>query len=533
LATAKSANLAKINFLANMSHEMRTPLNAIINLNSQLLDTDLNSQQNKMALIAYQESKNLSTLINSILDFSKIEAGIMEVRGNIFDLLNLFDELEMLFCAQFDKSGLDFSVVIAANVPNWVKGDETLLRQALVILISNGLKFTNSGGVTVNVLAEDGQLIEFKVNDTGIGISADSAEHIFNMFYQQDSSRTPKHGGTGLGLSIFRGLVKLMDGDIGYEPLPNGGSSFWLTIPLEETTQPEKNVATRVVHEPVFAKVLLVEDNESGQMVTENILSKAGCSVQLACNGLEAVEAVRQQRFDIVLMDLSMPVMDGLEATRLIRSLKGEASLTPIIAITANAFAEDRDNCLKSGMNGFLSKPVSANKMLDLVAHWSDYRDSIITGVPKMGSDDFKLERSEVADSALPCDEKLDSQLMDIGVLVSMEHEVSREVVEEVVEIFIHETRKHLSALCKAGETADTDALVAEAHAIKSSAGTFGALQLQEVARIVEVLALQGNQDEAIAAIATVEDVAEKTLQLYSSKFPGLPVNQSSDKVSP
>lgn len=293
----------------------------------------------------------------------------------------------------------------------------------------------------------------------------------------------------------------------------------------EIANQSEKTEATGDIMGLIAARVLVVEDSRGGQMVAQAMLSKAGYEVQLVSNGEEAVRAVSQQKFDIVFMDISMPVMDGLEATRRIRALQGEASRIPIVAMTANALPEDRDKCLQAGMNDFMAKPISADSLLGRAARWTDSSHSATPPVSITATEDTEKQTREVADSGLADDQQPDKQLMDIGVLLSMEQETSRDLVNEIIGIFIRETGEHIAALCKAGEAADTTAIVAEAHAITSSAGTFGALQLQDLSRTVEVLGRQGNQTEAIAAIEAVEEAAEKTIQIYSSSFSAVPEN--------
>ncbi|MEE8340109.1 MAG: response regulator, partial [Xanthomonadales bacterium] len=318
--------------------------------------------------------------------------------------------------------------------------------------------------------------------------------------------------------------------EISCGPLPEGGSSFWFTVPLEETTSPEVIEVTHGIQAPISARVLVVEDSHGGQMVAEAILSKAGCDVQLVSNGEEAIRAVSQQEFDIVFMDLSMPVMDGLEATRQIRALDGEASRTPIVAMTANAFPEDHAKCLQAGMNDFMAKPISAETLLDRVLHWVAPVQGTADAESKTVSGDTDRKDSEVAQNELPVDENPGRELMDLGVIAVMERETSCELVKEIIGVFVHETSEHLLALRKAGEAADTTAMVAEAHAIKSSAGTFGALQLQDVSSTVEVLGRQGKQAEAIAAIKVLGEVAEQTILLFSSRFSVAPGDQSFTK---
>jgi PAS domain S-box-containing protein len=503
---AEAANIAKSRFLANMSHEIRTPLNAIINLNSLLLDTSLDKEQKKLATAANKGGVALSSLVSGILDFSKIEAGKMQLRIKTFNLHKVINELEALFLPEAERNGLEFLTVIDASVPEWVDGDKTMLRQVLLNLIGNALKFTESGKVMVNIEPAIANEYVFRVEDTGIGIEPGYVEHLFEEFSQGDSSLTREHGGTGLGLTITRSLVELMGGEIKYEPRKSGGSVFWFKIPLawvERPSEPDTPVAGR--HDSLNARVLVAEDNKGNQMVTEVLLRKAGCEVRLVDDGAQAVKAVGEEDFDVILMDMSMPNMDGLEATRQIRALDGKAANTPIIAMTANAFADDRHKCMEAGMNDFISKPISIDGLLDRLAHWV----SPAAPIPV-------AENRAEPDSA----DGDEAELMDQQVLADLENETSRELVTEIIGIFIKETGERLADLREAGTRQDSPSVIAAAHAVKSSAVTFGALRLQAAAGRVELLGRQGKEEESIALIESVLDISDKTLRLYAERYP-------------
>ena len=504
---AEAANIAKSRFLANMSHEIRTPLNAIINLNSLLLDTSLDGEQRKLATAANKGGVALSSLVNGILDFSKIEAGKMQLRINTFNLYKVINELEALFLPEAERNGLEFLTVIDASVPEWVDGDKTMLRQVLLNLIGNALKFTDSGKVTVNIEPVIANEYVFRVEDTGIGIEPGYVEYLFEEFSQGDSSLTREHGGTGLGLTITRSLVELMGGEIEYKPRKSGGSVFWFKIPLarvELPTEPDTPVVGR--HESLNARVLVAEDSKGNQMVVEVLLRKAGCEVRLVDDGAQAVKAVGEEDFDAILMDMSMPNMDGLEATRQIRALQGKAANTPIIAMTANAFADDRHRCMEAGMNDFIAKPISIDGLLDRLVHWV----SPAAPIP------VAENRAEPEPDSADGDE---AELMDQQVLADLENETSRELVTEIIGIFIKETGERLDDLREAGTRQDPPSVIAAAHAVKSSAGTFGALRLQAAAGRVELLGRQGKEEESIALIESVADITEKTLRLYAERY--------------
>ena len=434
----------------------------------------------------------------------------MQLRTHTFNLHTMISELEALFLPLADKTKLQFNSVIDPAVPEWVDGDETMLRQVLLNLIGNGLKFTQTGGVTVTIEPREPGEFMFQVSDTGIGVASDYVEKLFEEFSQEDSTLSRQHGGTGLGLTISQSLVQIMNGKIGYEPREGGGSCFWFVIPLQKVTRAAAPVPNTVENVHISARVLVAEDSMGNQMVAEALLRKAGCDVHLVSNGQEAVQAVSKQAFDIVLMDLSMPNMDGLEATRQIRAMTGKRSRVPIIAMTANAYAEDRKMCMQVGMNDFIAKPISIDKLLDRLVHWVSVDDKP-EAAPDKGTSEDQIN------VVPPLDDE--TELMDEQALLSLEKETSRELLTEIIGIFIRETTERLKALHEAVEQRATPAIMAEAHAIKSSATTFGANRLQEVAGRVEVLGRQDKQAEAIAAVEAVTDVTHKTLELYTSHF--------------
>ena len=498
---AEKANRTKSQFLANMSHEIRTPLNAIINLNSLLLDSRLDHAQQQLAIAANQGGKALSTLVDDILDFSSIEAGKLKLLKHPFNLRKLVADLDALFRPQAMSSGLEFRTSVNSSTPQWVSGDEIRLRQVLINLLGNALKFTDTGFVELTVEPSKKRRIVFRVRDTGIGVSTEDALLIFSEFSQADDSLTRRHKGAGLGLTISQRLVEKMEGVIQYEPGPDTGSLFWFAIPLKPAAEPEQVQNFVPDQMLVNARILVVEDSKANQMVAQAILEKAGCEVELVSNGQEAIEAAREHLFDAILMDLSMPVMDGLQATRLIRELNCGSSSVPIIAMTANVFAEDRLKCMQAGMNDFITKPIQPSKLLTQLAHWLDPEQTV----------------SKV-------DEELNAHYQSIEVLdeeqlSKMESETSTELMAEVIGIFLEETQAHLDALRAAGDQVDSSTLVSEAHAIKSSSGTFGALRLYESARRVESLAREGRHEQAIQSTRRIFEAAEETFTVYERRF--------------
>jgi len=507
---AEQASQAKSRFLATMSHEVRTPLNAIINMNELLLETDLGSDQHSYAMTAAEAGQNLLSIVNSILDFSKIEAGRMESHPVLCEPEEIVGSVMRLIAPRGFVKGIEFTLFVDPEAPRRFRTDPGLLRQILLNLVGNALKFTETGGVRVRFVLEEettgGAWVRFDVIDTGIGVSEEMQSDLFTEFTQVDGSHTRRFGGTGLGLAISRTLARILGGDVGCESKPGQGSRFWLRLPaldrepasseyaelvrvlgpwkilarsvnpilaeeirfqlkalglnvhtvdelpaaqapladpdcageivltehastisgdraqasenrrliqlvhvlrhesgdrgetgcfaveplplaparlyrllreaVDEPTRKTETVETRKIQVPAptdavaKAPILLVEDSEPNRLVATAILSNAGYTVDTAENGLQAVSAMEQRHYGLVLMDISMPEMDGFDATRAIRALRGERGRAPIIAMTAGAFTEDRQRCLDAGMNDYLSKPIVRAKLITVVKQW-------------------------------------------------------------------------------------------------------------------------------------------------------------------
>lgn len=579
---AEAASRAKGDFLAVMSHELRTPLNAIIGSVSLLSDSELTDGQQALLRNAAQAGRAMLWLVHDILDFSKIEVGRLELEVSPFDLRELIHEVLFVLMGRAKDKSIELALTIDPQLPLRLVGDAGRIRQVLINLVGNAIKFTEQGGVHIGLERDQSSNIRFLVEDTGIGISEAVQEKLFEEFVQGDSAYSRKYGGTGLGLAISKRLTSLMGGEVGLASQLGKGSQFWVSLPLqaagdgvqgcpaglpEHVWVTDPNPVTRkaiskqlqywgvMVSEREFmeggaflswknssgawkevsiggegetslpkpvlpeqlaqvllgqsvgverltsrtekktkikknARILIAEDSPANQLVAEMMLQRAGYEVECVSNGLEAVQAVTVGKFDLVLMDLSMPEMDGITATQTIRR---HGMRLPILAMTANVLKEDLDRCLEAGMDGYVTKPVVQADLLSALVQCLEAQPPI-----------KGIEEADAIAAAAP--------LWDMHILAKLQVSIGS-AVPRMLDLYVSEAELRVANIEKAIVKEDFQVLRHESHVLKSSSGTLGAVGMQHLAEQLERSCIEGDIPTALTLARKIEPLLKQMLQ--------------------
>jgi signal transduction histidine kinase/CheY-like chemotaxis protein/HPt (histidine-containing phosphotransfer) domain-containing protein len=488
---ALKANQAKSTFLANMSHEIRTPLTAIIGYSDVLLGSDQTAQERLQAInIINKSSQHVLHIINEILDLSKIEADKLEIEKLMVSPIKMLKEVSSLMQLQADEKGLLFNISFKTSIPETIVTDPTRIKQILLNLFSNAVKFTDKGQVRIDVsCAPEKQVMTFEVIDTGIGMTEEQCTVIFDSFKQADTSTTRKYGGTGLGLTLSRQLAEMLGGNIVVKSQPGEGSCFIVEIntgKLDNIHFIDKfdefyegdNIAPLPMPQNLYSgNVLLAEDTLANQQLLSMYLRKMGATVAIASNGQDAIDHALNENFDLVLMDLQMPIMNGLDATRALRA-KGYA--TPIVALTANASSEFRKKCLDAGCEQFLTKPIDRTRFLQVVAEY--------------------LHPATLQSDSAPIISDLLEESPDVADLIA--------VYIEKLPAVIHEIKA-------AGAKSNWQALESLFHQLKGSGGNYGYPELSRLAASIEFQVMNKNKNEVDALIGELESYCQR---IYAGK---------------
>jgi signal transduction histidine kinase/DNA-binding response OmpR family regulator len=513
---AEEASHSKSEFLANMSHEIRTPLNAVLGMMSLLLETPLTPTQREYVATARGSGAALLAVINDILDVSKIEAGKLEVESAPFVLREGLDAAMGILSPKAQSQGLSFHCRVAEGVPAAIESDQARLRQILVNLLDNAIKFTPHGEVSLEVEAgpeRDGLIeLRFAVRDTGIGIPADRLERLFKPFSQGDSSISRLYGGTGLGLVISQRLAERLGGRMWVESAPDRGSSFFFTLrcrraPVVPVRPPSGvySLPASELAEHLPLRILLAEDNSINQRVGVLLLERLGYRADVAGNGVEALEALRRQPYDLILMDVQMPVMDGLEATRRIRAEIPPDRQPRIVALTANVLREQREACLAAGMDDFVQKPVGFEDLREALSRCGG-------GGPDGPPVVAKPDTSTPLSGSAPLDPTRLDSLRRLG------ETAGKPILQTLLETYLTETPRRMARMRESVARADAPDLTFVAHSLKGISAQLGVVVVAKLCAEVERLGKDADLRGAAALLTELEGAFEQAVPLLETE---------------
>ncbi|TKB75527.1 MAG: response regulator [Nitrospira sp.] len=519
---AEAASKVKSEFLAHISHEIRTPMNGILGMTELLRQTPLSTKQGHFVDTVYRSGAALLKLLNDVLDLSKVEAGKVELERIRFDLNKTVREVVDLFVDQAEGKGIELTCVLDESVPSVLQGDPVRLQQVLMNLVSNALKFTEHGSVTLTVTIEEGSAshatVRFEVQDTGIGVAPDAHAKIFHPFSQADGSTARKFGGTGLGLSIVKQLILLMEGTVGVKSEAGQGATFWCTARLAKVSGSTREAGKRFperrgvllptappqLPDPRItgARILLAEDNPVNREVAVCMLEQLGCQVMAVEHGQEAVMQAESSQFDLVLMDCQMPAMDGFSATKAIR--EGEQRTgrhMTIVALTAHAIDNHRERCLAAGMDDYMSKPFTQAELGEMVQRWirrpydrtrlsSDQSKAGLAEPAQPSSNQTEQRATPIPVIAQPDVPLVDQVLAQIRAL---RRPGRPDPVAQILKSFLDSSATYIGAIQQAMVHQDAAALFHAAHALKSSSAMIGAMGLSSILKDIEFMGRQGN----------------------------------------